>query len=75
MTPIQFDALIVNGTITIPAQLLPAMQSPVHVTISAAETIPSTHNQPSISAFHELFDNPDLKLDGFQPLSRDEAHE
>ena len=68
MSAIEFDAQVTNGTIEIPVAHRDALQGEVHVVVYA---------QPihgGESKIDELIRHP-LQLPGFQPLTRDEAHE
>ena len=68
MAAVEFDAHVADGTIPIPPAHHDAIQGSVHVIV-----IPHAVSGPS-TKIDELLANP-LKIDGFRPLSRDEAHE
>ena len=68
MAAVEFDAQIRNGTIEIPAAHLEELQGSVHVVVFPQSQVGATKK------IDELIAHP-LRVPGFLPLTRDEAHE
>jgi hypothetical protein len=68
MSQIQFDAIVKDGKIEIPAALAGQISGEVHVVISLRALV-----QGSGSMIQDLLTQP-LPIKGFRPLSREEAH-
>jgi len=67
MAAIEFDAQVIDDTIKIPAVYEGEVKGHVHVIVFPS---PSSGTPTKID---ELLANP-LQVDGFRPLTRDEAH-
>ncbi len=67
----EFDAIVKNGSIEIPAEHVANLPDHVRVTLRA-DKLP--HVDPKGDYISELLVNP-LKIPGFVPMTRDEAHE
>lgn len=68
MNTVQFDTIVSDGVLEIPAQFRGTLEGKVHVTVS--KPVPG----PKKNGLRELLDNP-LKIPDFVPLTRDEANE
>lgn len=68
MAAVEFDAHVANGAIPIPPAHQDHLHGAVHVIV-----IPRAVSG-SVNKIDELLASP-LKVDGFRPLTRDEAHE
>lgn len=68
MQAVEFQTTIKNGTIEIPQNLRDQIGSRVRVIVLSVE-----HRTTATTAIDELLAHP-VKVPGFQPLTREEAH-
>ena len=66
---IEFDGEVRDGRIEVPAEIAAQIQGNVHVVLSVA-----ARPTPERTLIDELLDHPQ-RLAGFQPFTRDEAHD
>jgi hypothetical protein len=84
MQAIEFESVVQDQTIRLPAPGVLSPGQPVRVVVMFEETSAANTQQPGEGAISRLAANPDaiselcenpLLLPGFLPLSRDETHE
>lgn len=68
MNQVEFDAIVKDGVIEIPAQFAVQIAGQVHVTVSTAD-----ESVRSPSLIQQLLSQP-LDLPGLKPMSRDEIY-
>jgi hypothetical protein len=71
MSFVHFDASVVEGKIEIPFGLLSQIPNQVHVTLSPV----SKTRDPNAPSILKIIASGELRTPGFQPLTREEAHE